>query len=338
MTRPVKIWVLPELNTRSNEISTLSLGLLSEARAIADKTGGTVTALVPGDQTQDYSDLFNTYGVNSAYLFINPLLQFYSADAYFEILSGEIRKRKPWMFLMGNTLAGKELSARLAILMETGLVSNCVKMDLSNPAKPVFYRPVYEGQLYQEIVFPQKKTMLVTMAPEVLNIAPVKEKTKVEISVLKPRLSSDTVRVKHEEFLPVDYKNIDVTDADVIVSVGMGTVISDTVMLAQELAGLIGGTIGTTRPVVDEGVLSKDRMIGQTGKIVKPGFYLAMGISGSTHHIGGMKDSGTIVSINSDPDAPIFQNSNIGIISDIKGILPKLIEKIKQEKENGTIL
>ena len=118
----------------------------------------------------------------------------------------------------------------------------------------------------------------------------------------------------------------------------MGTVTSESLALAEELADLIGGAIGTTRPVVDEGALSKERMIGQTGKVVKPSFYLAVGISGSTHHIGGIKDSGTIVSINKDPNAPVFQNSDFGIIDDVRNVLPKLIERIKQEKRDGKIL
>lgn len=338
MTKPKEIWVLPELNAHNDEISTLSLGLLSEARSIADKTAGTVTAFVLSDRKHDYSELFDTFGVNNAFLFQSPLLEFFSADAYSGILAERILEKKPWLFLMGNTIIGQELAAQLAIVLETGLVSNCVKMDFINPQKPVFYRPIYGGQLYQELNFPSGKTMLITMDPCILNVSRSPQKTSVKVSVIRPKLSVDTIRVKHQEFLPVDFKNIDVTDADIIISVGMGTVISDALPLAEELADLIGGAIGTTRPLVDEGILTKDRMIGQTGKMVKPGFYLAMGISGSTHHIGGMKDSGTIVSINSDPDAPIFQNSNIGVVSDIKSILPKLIEKIKQEKRNGTIL
>jgi electron transfer flavoprotein alpha subunit len=176
------------------------------------------------------------------------------------------------------------------------------------------------------------------MNPDVLNITTVAQKSKVKTSVSKPKLSPDNISVKHEEFLPVDYKTLDVTDADVVLSVGMGTLASDSMPLAEELADLIGAAIGTTRPVVDEGVLSKERMVGQTGKIVGPGFYLAMGISGSTHHVGGIKDSGKILSINRDPNAPIFQNSDVGVIEDIGNILPKLVEKIKQEKRNGTIL
>lgn len=338
MNKTQEIWVLPELDNHTDEISPLSLGLLSEARYIADEINGTVTALVLSDKKQDYKELLDRYGVTTAYLFEDPLLEYYSPDSYSAVLLDKVRSGQPWLLLMGNTIIGKELAPRLSVLLETGLISNCVKMDLGDRNNPRFYRPLLEGQIYQEVIFQTDKTMLVTMNPGVLNITPVSQMTKAKISVIKPKLSPDILRVKHLEFLPVDFHAIDVTDADVVVSAGMGTITSDALTLVEELAGLIGGAIGTTRPVIDEGVLPKDRMIGQTGKVVKPGFYLAMGISGSTHHIGGIKDSGTIVAINNDPNAPIFRNSDLGIIDDVRNVLPKVIERIKQEKRDGTIL
>jgi electron transfer flavoprotein alpha subunit len=333
-----EIWVLPELDNHTDEIGPLSLGLLSEARYIADEINGTVTALVLSDIKRDYKDLFSRYGVTTAYLFEDPLLEYYSPDTYSAVVLDKVRSGQPWMLLMGNTIIGKELASRLSVLLDTGLISNCVKMDLGDINNARFYRPLLEGQIYQEVIFQTDRTRLVTMNSGVLNIAPASQTTKVKISVIKPKLSPDILRIKHQGFLPVDFRAIDVTDADVVVSAGMGTISSDSLALVEELAGLIGGAIGTTRPVIDEGVLPKERMIGQTGKVVKPGLYLAMGISGSTHHIGGIKDSGTIVAINNDPNAPIFQNSDLGIIDDVRNVLPKLIERIKQEKKNGSIL
>lgn len=337
MMKPREIWVLPELNN-TDGISKLSLGLLSEAKFIADKVSGTVKALVLSDRNQDYSEIFSHYGVSSAYLFEDPLLKYYSAEPYFDILAEKIQNELPWLFLMGNTIIGKEVAPRLSVFLETGLITNCVKIDFTDPNRPKFLRPVYAGQLYQEVIFQTDRTMLVTMDPDVLNIDMNPHNVEVNTSVFKPNLSTNNIRIRHEEFLHGDFRTIDITDADVILSVGMGIVTSDMLPLAEELATLIGGAIGTTRPVVDEGVLPKKRMIGQTGKVVNPKFYLAMGISGASHHLGGIQDSGTIVSINCDPNAPIFQNSDIGIIGDVREILPKLVEKIKHEKGNGSIL
>ena len=156
--------------------------------------------------------------------------------------------------------------------------------------------------------------------------------------MIEPRLSPEVIRAEHLEFLPADFKTVDVAEADTIISAGMGAATDELLPLVEELAGLIEGTIGTTRPVVDGGQISRERMIGQTGKVVSPELYLALGISGATHHIGGIQSSGKIISVNRDPQAPIFRNSDVGIAADIKDVLPKLIERIKQAKSNGTIL
>lgn len=338
MAKPRDIWVLPEINDNAEEISKLSLGLLSEARYIAEKVDGTMTALVLGDQSPDYSEVFGQYGVTRAYLFKDTALRYFSVEAYSSALLPKIREDKPWLLLMGYTTVGKELAPRLAALLETGIISNCAKIDLSYPEGPRFYRFVYGDQLYQEVIFQTSQTMLVTMDPKVLNIAPASKTGEVKISVIEPKLSPEIIRSRHLDFLPADYRTVDVADADVITSAGMGAATDELLPLVEELASLVKGAIGTTRPVVDGGKIPRERMIGQTGKVVSPEFYLALGISGSVHHVGGIQDSGRIISINRDLKAPIFQNSDVGMAADIKDVLPKLIERIKQARRDGEIL
>lgn len=337
MAKPREIWVLPEINNKE-EISKLSLGLLSEAKYIAAKVGGAVTALVLSDHSQDYSKVFSQYGVTNAYIFKDPVLKYFSAEAYSAALVAKIQEDEPWLFLMGHTTVGKELAPQLAALLETGLISNCTKMGLAYPERPKFFRPVYGEQLYQEVIFQTNKTMLVTMDPRVLNVTPVSKSSKVRTLVIKPKLSPRAIRARHLDFLPADFRTVDVAGANVIISAGMGAATDELLPLAEELADLIKGAIGTTRPVVDEGKISRERMIGQTGKVVSPELYLALGISGSVYHVGGIQDSGKIVSINRDSKAPIFQNSDVGVIADLGDVLPRLIAKIKQAKRNGKIL
>lgn len=332
------IWVLPEINNSRGEVSKLSLGLLSEARDIAAKVGGTVTALVLSDRNEDHSAVFGQYGVAQAYVFRDPLLKYFSAEAYAAALLPKIRADKPWLFLMGHTTTGRELAPRLAALLETGLVSNCVKIDLSQPENPRYYRPVYGDQLYQEVVFQRDGTMLVTMNPKSLNVAPAAGKTEVITKFNEPEIPADLIRTRHLEFLPADSKTVDVAEAETIVAAGMGAATDELLPLVEELAALIEGAIGTTRPVVDGGKITRERMIGQTGKVVSPDFYLALGISGATHHVGGIQESGRIVSINRDPRAPIFRHSDACVSADLRGVLPKLIERIRRAKENGEIL
>ena len=339
MAKPGKIWVLPEINGSDSEISKLSLGLLSEAKSIADKVGGTVTALVLDDQSPDLSGIFGQYGVTSAYIFRDLALAYFSVEAYAAALLAKAREDKPWLLLMGHTTVGREIAPRLAALLETGMVSNCARMDLSHPENPKFYRSAYSDQLYQEIIFQSSRTpLLVTMDPRVLNVIPAARSGKVNTLVIEPALPPDSIKVKHLEYLPADFQTVDVAEADTIISAGMGAVSDELLPLVEELANLVEGTIGTTRPVIDGGKIPRERMIGQTGKVVSPEFYMALGISGASHHVGGIQDSGQIVSINRDPQASIFQSSDVGAVADLGEVLPKLIERIKRAKSNGEIL
>jgi electron transfer flavoprotein alpha subunit len=334
---PKNIWVLPEINN-AEEVGKVSLGLLSEARNIAEKVGGTVTALVFSESAKEIPDVFAQYGVTRAYLFQDSLFAHFSVEAYAAALLPRIRLDKPWFFLMGQTSSGKELAPRLAALLETGLVTDCVKIDLSQPEQPKFYRPVYGDQLYQEIVFETDSTMLVTMESKALNAVPAKGTGKVKTIVIESKLPADLIKTRHIEFLPADFQTVDVAEAETIVAAGMGAATDEIYPLVAELAALVEGTIGTTRPVVDGGKIPRERMIGQTGKTVSPDFYLALGISGATHHTGGIQESGKIVAINRDPQASIFKNSDIGATVDLREVLPKLIERIKQAKSHGEIL
>ncbi len=338
MTITRNIWVLPEIDGRDSEISKLSLGLLSEARRIAERSSGIVTAVLLGDDLEDHSDTFSQYGIAKTYLFKDPLLQYFTAEAFSAALLPEAQKENPWLVFMGHTKIGKELAPRLASLLNTGVISNCVRMDLSQSDRPKFYRSVFADQLYQEVVFQSGLTMIVTMNPSVLDIQRSTTTVEVETRIIESNLSPDLLKTRHQEYLTTDLKSMDIADAKAIVAAGMGAATDDLLPLVEELTALIGSTIGATRPVVDEGKISKERMIGQTGKTVSPDFYLALGISGATHHVGGIRESGKIFSINRDPQAPIFQNSDVGVIAELREVLPKLIERIKRAKSNGEIL
>jgi len=332
------IWVLPEITGVDEEVSRLSLGLLTEARSLAERVGGMVTALEFGAKTQKIPDVFTEYGISKVYLFQDPLLTHKSAEAYAAVVLTVIQEEKPWLFLMGQTVLGGELAPRLGAILDAGVITGCARIDLTDPEKPVFHRSVYAGQLYQEVVFQTEKTMLVTLDPDVLNIKPATGTTPAEKIVIKSGLPGKAIKARHVEYLPADYQEVDVVDAGTIVAAGMGAATDEVYPMVEELAALLEGAIGTTRPVVDEGKIARDRMIGQTGKVVSPDLYLALGISGATHHVGGIQDSGKIVAINRDPQASIFRSSDIGISADLKDVLPELIKRIKSAKENGEIL
>lgn len=335
MTKEKVIWVLPELG---GEVTYKpSLGLLTEARVIAEKAGGRATALVLGEGPQDFSGLFAEHGIGSALVFRDPLLKNSSTEPYAAALLPRLEAERPWLLLLGNTTFGRELAPRLAASLGTGVVSGCARIELSGDSMR-FYRPVYGGQLWQEVVFTTDKTMIVTMDLSILDAIPAPVPCEVRTIIIEPGLPPETIRVERLESLPADYRTVDVAEAEMVVAAGMGAATDELFPLVGELAGLLEGAVGATRPVTDTGRLPRDRLIGQTGKVVSPHVYLALGVSGAAHHVGGIQGSGKIVSVNRDPLAPIFRSSDVGLAADLREVLPKLIERIKRAKENGEVL
>jgi electron transfer flavoprotein alpha subunit len=335
---PKHIWVFPELSGEEVNPVTPGRGLLSEAATIAARVVGTVTAISCGDEYHDFSKVLGEYGVGRACFFKDPLLKDFSAGAYAAVLLPEIKKEKPWLFLMGDTLIGRELAPRLAALLNAGLVTGCVKIDLTDPDRPAFYRPVYAGQLYQEVIIKGDGTTLVTLDTDVLSARAAVAPVDVETLIIEPGLPPGLVMTRHLAFLPAAFQDVDVADARTIVAAGMGAAADDLLAMIEELAALLEGSIGTTRPVVDAGKIPRERLIGQTGRVVGPDFYLALGISGASHHVGGIQDSKNIVAVNRDPAAPIFRNADAGVVADLREVLPALIKRIRQAKENGEVL
>jgi electron transfer flavoprotein alpha subunit len=333
---PKAIWVLPELSS-GDESSKLGPGLLTAARDIAEKVGGTVTAIAFGDEYHDYSEVLGRYGMDR-FFFKDPLLRYFSGEAGAAALLPKIKEAKPWLFMLGDTAIGRELAPRLAAFLNAGLVTDCAKIDLSDPEKPKFYRPVYAGQLWQEVVLDSASTMLVTMDTGVLDIKESSAAVNVKTEIIEAKLSPDSIKTKHIEYLPPEFRKVDVTKARTIVAAGMGAIDPDLFPLVEELAALLEGAIGTTRPVIDGGKIPRERLIGQTGKVVGPDFYLALGISGSSYHVGGIQESGKIVAVNRDPQAPIFQSADAGAVADLRDVLPKLIDRIKKAKADGEVL
>jgi electron transfer flavoprotein alpha subunit len=330
------IWVLPEMTGQAEEISKLSLGLLTEARLIAARTGGSLTALIFGDEGRDYCDVLQKYGVDHAIIFKDPFLKYPDGWLYSKVIEN-LGQEKPFIFLMGHTVLGREMAPRLAVKWGSGVVSNCCKIDFGNPLKPRFYRAVWAEQAYQEIIFQNEGPRIVMLDPRVLNISPGRSGKTPEIETIEPKFKSDSP-VKHLGCLRADFQTLDITEARVVVGAGAGSLPDDIFPLVKELAALVEGAVGGTRPVIDDEKLERDRLIGQTGKLISPELYLALGVSGASHHVGGIQEAKTIVSVNCDPQAPIFQASDAGLVADLREVLPALIQKIKQARQDGKII
>jgi electron transfer flavoprotein alpha subunit len=192
----------------------------------------------------------------------------------------------------------------------------------------------YGDQLEQELSYASPSWEIASWRPDFLDKREMQHTASVEVQKIYAAIPQDMKRTKVIDILPPDYRTVDILHAKRIIGVGAGCTSPEILGMVEELSHLLEGSLGTTRPVVDDGIIAKDRMIGQTGKTIAPEAYLALGISGSPHHVAGIQRSKVILSVNHDPRAPIFAISDEGFVCDLKSLLPKLIVRIKQYRES----
>ncbi len=283
--KTINIWVLPELNT-DGAPSKLTPGLLGTARTLAEKTGGQVTAVLFSARPAKAPEVLGQYGVSELLVFQDPLFSTFNAAACTAVLLPPLIKNTSSLLLLGDTPAGRELAPYLAAKAGSPYISGCARIDFTNTEQAFFYRPVYGRQLYEEIKCDFTKPVIVTFNSKSLFVIPPGTPSEVKTTVYTSARPAEFIKTEHLEYLPADFKTVDVTEADTIVAAGMGIIDNELYPLVEELAGLMEGSIGATRPVIDSGQADRGRLIGQTGKTVSPDFYLALGISGATHHTG----------------------------------------------------
>jgi len=322
------VWVFIEL--KEGEIRDVSLELLSEGRKIAGKPGEGVCAVVVGGKIQkQQTDRLAHYGADRIYLVENPLD--YSAELYTEILVSLIRDQKPRIVLCGATATGKDLAPRVAARLKAGLGSDCTSLDLTEEGVLLQTKPAYGGRLSVEFALPETSPQIVTVRPGVMEMEKPNTSLKAEIMPVAPQIGSVEPRSRVVDFIRADPKTISLSEADIIVAGGGGAGDRENFRLIEELAEVLGGTVGASRVPVDEGWVPFDKQVGQTGKTVEPSLYIACGISGTIYHTMGMKDSKAIVAINKDRSAPIFKLADMGIVGDLMEIVPAIITLLREK-------
>ena len=256
------------------------------------------------------------------------------------LLAAFAERSKPVAVVMADTDVCRELAPMVAARLGSGVVVGCSDLQMRGCA-PVFVKPVYGGWLEQEIE-PQAGTIPVATldltgmdeADSFADGLPIPEVAEIGGPVQgAPGAPQLRLRVRHLETIPPDPRTVDLVHAKRIVAAGSGSASDDLLAAARELADLLAGSVGATRPVVDDGRLPKERLIGQTGKTVTPELYLALGISGSPHHMAGVQKADRILSINRDVRAPVFRFSDVGYVADLEAVLPGLVSKIKEWRD-----
>lgn len=326
------VWILIE--QRANKIIPVSIELLGEGRKIADLLNVELTAVLLGDQSAESltNDLI-AYGADKVIFAHSPTLYTYRTESYTKVLTELINERKPEIVLLGATHIGRDLGPRLSCRLKAGLTADCTKLTVDLDERNLEQtRPAFGGNIMATILTPNHRPQMATVRPGVME-RPVKDfARKGEVIKVAADVSEDEIRTKVREFIKATKRIVNLEEAKIIVSGGRGLGGPEGFKVIEDLADALGGEVGSSRAAVDAGWISHDHQCGQTGKTVRPQLYIACGISGAIQHLAGMQESKCIVAINKNPEAPIFNVADIGLVGDLYKVIPVLIEEIKKVK------
>ncbi len=233
------------------------------------------------------------------------------------------------ILLLGASAQGKDLSARLSARLGVGMAQDCTEFSIDG-GNLIATRPIYAGKAYAKLTYNDSFPQMATARPNVMTMNEPDESKSAEIADASFTLDDAAIKAKTVEVVKDESGKVDLTEADKIVSGGRGMKGPEGYDILEELAGAIGGTVGASRSAVDAGWRPQTDQVGQTGKIVSPNLYIAAGISGAIQHLAGMATSKVVVAINKDPEAPIFQKADYGIVDDLFNVVPALTEEVKK--------
>ena len=325
-----EIWVL--INPGCGELDPVSLGMIEEGKKLTSAGDKLVVATL-GNNLEGIWKYLEGCGASEAYIVDHPLLENYSSEGFTLALREIFKGRKPWLFLLADDAVGEDLAPGIAIDLGTSLVPHCVKVEPDINGDLIFSSPVYEGAFYNNIKFRKDMPQVATISTKVLDKVTVKSANKTRIITVHPELNPKDIRTKTLGVIPPEPGTVDIAEADVVVAIGRGAMEKALVISARELAIILGGSLGATRPVIDEKIVPPDRLVGRTGKTVAPDVYIALGISGSMHHIAGITESKKILSINTDASAPITKYSDENFVVPLQEVLPELVRRLKELKD-----
>lgn len=322
-----------------NKLSDIAFELVGKAKELAADLNTEVTAVLLGSNVKALATELGEYGADKVIVVDNPALETYRTEPYAQALVSVINEYKPEIMLVGATAIGRDLGPTVSARVKTGLTADCTKLEIgtidSMPDTKLLLmtRPAFGGNIMATIVCKDHRPQMATVRPGVMQALERDEARTGEVVDFKVEFTAADMNVTIKEVVKEDKKTVDITEAKVLVSGGRGIGSADFVPVLQEAADVLGGVVTGSRPVIEAGWLDKDRQVGQTGKTVRPDLYLACGISGAIQHVAGMESSEVVISINKDDNAAIFSVSDLGVVGDVKVILPKLVEALKKVKE-----
>ena len=318
---------------REGNIQGVAIELLGKARNLADSLGENVYAMLLGKNIEDKSENLIAYGADKVIIASCDELEEYTTEAYTQAIYQIANEYKPSIILFGATTIGRDLGPRLSARLSTGLTADCTRLEISEEKEFLMTRPAFGGNLMATIVCPEHRPQMSTVRPGVMKAMEKDETRKGEIEKIKINFNKDKFKVKIKETVKEKSDMIDIAEAKILVSGGRGIGSKEGFIALNNLAEVLNAEVSASRAVVDAGIVDHDRQVGQTGKTVRPNLYIACGISGAIQHMAGMEESDYIVAINKDRYAPIMQSADLGIVGDVKKIIPLLTERLKGLKK-----
>jgi len=303
--------------------------LLGKGRELADVKKVKLYSVLLGYKVREIASELIYYGADEVYVFDDEKLAVIDVVKYAKVIGELIREVRPEIVLFGATRVGRSLAPRIAAILETGLTADCTGLYIDDEGELVQVRPAFTGNILAHIKT-KTRPVMATVRYRVMKM-PKRDSNRQGRIIIRntPQIEDSRVRIIGK----LRRKKIDITKENIIVACGRGLKRKEDIKMIEELASILGGVVGASRPLVDEGWISRDHQVGFSGNVVRPKLYIACGISGSPQHLAGMRDSEIIIAINNDPSAPIFRIADYGIIGDLYEIIPKLIEEIKKRKE-----
>ena len=326
------LWVLIETK-EDGSAQNVGLELLNPGRMLADKQGGALVAVVIGNNVEESVKAASSHGADKVIVVEGEEYTQYTTDAYATALCTLVEKYGPTSMMIGATPHGRDLGPRVSCRLQTGLTADCTALDIDEESGNVAWtRPAFGGNLMATILCPDHRPQIGTVRPGVFKKSDAVE-AKAEVIKEDIHVDAKDIRTQVLELIKeADGENVDLEGAEIIVSGGRGVGGPEGFEPVKALADVLGGVVGASRAAVDAGWIAHAHQVGQTGKTVGPKLYIACGISGAIQHVAGMSGSDCIVAINKDPEAPIFDIADYGVVGNLFEVLPVLTEEIKKAR------
>jgi electron transfer flavoprotein alpha subunit len=327
------VWAV--LGQWSGQPPEIAASLVAEAARLADQLGSEAGAVVLGEGDEELVRALGSQGAEQVIMAHVPGASPYHADPYVPLLTDLIRRHQPGLVLWEATALARELAPRVAARLGTGLASDCLAVTVGSDGVLRLSRAVYGGRASCTVVCPQARPQMATLQQRPSGAPQVTSRGKPEVMRLEASQEAPAARTELTGFFQEDPSGMDLAEADVVVAGGRGVGSREGFHLLVELASLLGGAVAASRVAVDAGWVPCHRQVGQSGRTVAPSLYIACGISGAPHHLVGMRESRTVVAVNTDRNAPIFGLADLGIVGDLHEVVPAVLTRLREARKDA---